>query len=267
MLKVLVFDGGCGGEAVADYLAEELKVVEVIRVIEYKSKVYEKKPQLELGRLVERSIKGYIGKVDLIVLGGYTVSLALNYLSEKYKYQKFVGVSVNYYRILKATSYPLRITVIMNETLLNSSLCEELKDRLAFSTLAIPDCNGWGDLAKEGKLSSAIMQLDLGDYFELHPTKRVKLPKQTPKSILETVAREKYQPQNIEESTNDINQPKRKLIRSDTVLILNTCLWNLKREIEDVFGYRVRVLDFREKLLHDVCSSLKLLGVHGGRSK
>lgn len=270
MLKIVVFDGGCGGETVANYLAEELGVIEVICAIDCRSNFYEHKTQPELNRLVEKKLQPYIGKVDLIVLGGYTVSLSLDYLREKYHHQKFVGVGVSYYRIFHASSYPMCITVIMNEALLTSSFCEELKDNLPFSTLSIPDCAGWGDLAGKGQLSASIMQTELAPYFDLHPIKRARTPKvQQHKSILETIISEKYYPQPAHLPELPEPQPGegRKLITSDVVLILNTCLWSLKQEIEDIFGYRVRVLDFRKKLLHDVCASLGLLGLDGERSK
>lgn len=56
-------------------------------------------------------------------------------------------------------------------------------------------------------------------------------------------------------------------LKPDVVLLLNTHFWEVKAELEEIFGWRVRVLDFREKLLHDVCAALKLRGVHGGRAK
>lgn len=56
-------------------------------------------------------------------------------------------------------------------------------------------------------------------------------------------------------------------LRPDVVLLLNTHFWDIKLELEGLFGYKVRVLDFREKLLHDVCAALKLRGVHGKRAK
>ncbi len=270
MLKIVVFDGGCGGQAVANYLAEELGVIEVICAADCRSELYERKTQPELNRLVEKQLQSYIGKADLIVLGGYIVALALDYLCARHPYQKFVSVGVNYHRILHTSPYPMRITAIMNMTLLTSPFCEDLKDHLPFSTLAIPDCTGWSDLAGKGQLSTSIMQMDLAPYFDLHPIKKVKLPKALQhRSILETVAREKYYSELAQSTEPPKLQPQegRKLITSDVVLILNTCLWNLKQEIEDIFGYKVRVLDFRKKLLHDVCTSLGLLGLDGERSK
>lgn len=272
MLKIVVFDGGCGGEIVADYLTEELGVVEVIRVIERRSSFYEKQTRAELNLLVEQRLKSYIGEVDVIVLGGYVVSLALGYLQAKYPTQKFVGVGVNYYRILRSAAYPARITVLMNEALLKSDFCEELRVNLPFSILAVPDCTGWGELAAVDGLTTTMMRTELETYFALPPARKVKVLREKPhKSILETVAGEKYATTTMVAAATQVAVRRvpeaQRLIPSDVVLILNTCLWGLKREIEDVFGYRVRVMEFRKKLLHDVCIALNLLGADGERSK
>lgn len=275
MLKIIVFDGGCGGETVADFLADELGVIEVIKVIDRNHGSYENKSQVEICSLAERALKPYIDRVDLIVFGGYTVSLALETLHAKYPHQKFVGLGINYHRILKSNPYPFKITALMQETLLDSPLRDELRDNLPFSTLAIPDCSGWSTLADQDQLSTDIIQKDLSPYFALQPVKRIQKQESStkPQTLLDTIFREKYysagQTQLVKPSPAPpaTNTPDRRLISSDTVLILNTCLWSLKREIEDVFGYKVRVMDFRQKLLHDVCIGLDLLGLDGKRSK
>lgn len=261
MLKVVVFDGGYGGQVVAKYLAEELSVVEVKCVIDKKHGLYDTKSFTQVCLRVEKNLRIYIGKVDLIVLGGYTVSLAVEYLRELYPNQKFVSVGINYYRILKSSNYPTRITVMMNEPLIESSLCEELKENLPYSTLAVPDCSGWNQLAGAGQLSSEVIRTDLGTYFELYQPQPIKLSPIPSKSesLLATIIKEKYYP--------SVTEAERRLIPSDVVLVLNTCLWNVTAKLEEVFGYKVRVLDFRQKLLHDTCISLNLLGADGERSK
>ncbi len=261
MLKIVVFDGGYGGKVVAKYLSEELGVVDVKCVIDKQYNLYDVRSHTQICRLIEKSLRKHIGKVDLIVLGGYTVSLAIDYLRDRYTEQKFVSVGVNYYRILKSSNYPTRITVMMNEPLLESALCENLKDNLPFSTLAVPDCSCWNQLAGTGQLSSEVMRTDLSPYFELHQqtsNKAVSISQKN-ESILATIIKEKYYP--------SATKSEHRLIPSDVVLVLNTCLWGLKTELEEIFGYKVRVLDFRQKLLHDTCISLNLLGADGERSK
>ena len=48
MLKIVVFDGGWGGELVADYLAEELQTIEIERVIDWKHAPYDNKTISEM---------------------------------------------------------------------------------------------------------------------------------------------------------------------------------------------------------------------------
>ena len=82
MLKIVVFDGGWGGELVADYLAEELQTIEIERVIDWKHAPYDNKTISEIESLSEDCLRPYVGKVDLIVLGGYATSLALEFLEQ-----------------------------------------------------------------------------------------------------------------------------------------------------------------------------------------
>lgn len=266
MLKIVVFDGGCGGEAVAEYLAEELQVVEIIQVIDWKHAPYDNKTSQEVCQLADELLRKYIGKVDLIVLGGYTVSMALEFLQGRYTEQKFIGMGVNYYRILKSKAYPERITVIMNEQLVRDKLCEELHENLPFSTLAIPDCSGWEDLTNKSKLSIDILRRDLGTYFELRPKSNREMARERAMERATPMVDRLVQEKRLK-ARGLQNSATRRLIRSDAVLILNTNCWRFVEELEYVFGYRARVLDFRQKLLHDVCTALGLLGVDGERSK
>ncbi len=279
MRRIVVFDGGCGGEIVAKFLAEELKVVEVISIVDWSNAPYEDRDIAEIVRLTERHVRSYIGKADLIVLGGYTVALALSHLETRYPSQKFVAVGVNFYRVLKTKNYPINVTALMNNSLISTQFCQLLRNNLPYSTIAIPDSSGWEDLANTGDLTALVLRSDLEKYFELKP----KTCRELAAEKAAEKAAKKAEQQNILDSLRQgeispvapdpeaayrvkVNFP-RPLIRSDTVLILNTNLWDLNDMIESVFGYRVCVMDFRKKLLHDVCRALSFLGVDGERSK
>lgn len=242
MLKVVVFDSGWGGEVVANYLENELQIVEIIRVIDWKNVPYERLTMAEICHQAETMLQKYIDKVDLIVFGGYVTTLAaLKYFEQRYPRQKFVGMSINYYRILKTRQFPEHITVMMDNLLLEGDICKELRHNLPNSTIVVPDCSGWEMLTNTGELSQHILRMELEPYFLLY-NGRVKSKPRKP--------------------WNTVGQ-----IKSDAVLLLNTHYWEVKQEIEQLFGYSVRVLDFRKKLLHDVCFALGLLGVDGCRSK
>lgn len=279
MLKIAVFDGGWGGEVVATFLAKELQTVEIIRAIDWKHAPYEGKTANEICQLAEQYLAPHIGKVDLVVIAGYMSAMALDYLKHRYPQQKFVSVGINYYRILKSSTYPDRVTVMMDSELLDTPLCEELRDNLPNSTITMPDCSGWEDLANKGELSPEVLATDLATYFDLPDTSRN-----------QTIAAEALHQDLSGQPDPEYNGPKRPLqrladkilkllkhtppvtappplIHSDVVLILNTNFWDAIEDFEKVFGYQVRVLDFRQKLLHDTCAMLGLRGVHGDRSK
>lgn len=266
MLKIAVYDGGWGGETVASYLARELQTVEVIRVIDWENMPYENREITEINTLADNCLRGFIGKVDLIVIAGYMTSLAIEFLRNKYQEQKFVSVSINYYRILKASNYPKRITALMNQQLVESDFCQTLRNNLPLSTIAIPDSAGWEELSNYGELTANGLRAELSAYFQLSPAGSTPNVKLRNRSLLEIIREEKYHMQLATTTTEEIWEPSER-IPSDVVLLLNTNFWDKKLLFEELFGVNVRVLDFREKLLHDVCIALNLLGVDGKRSK
>lgn len=276
MLKIVVFDGGWGGEIITEFLKDELGTVEVESVIDWDHAPYDTRTLPDVIQLVEDGLQEYIGKVDLIVLGGYTVCQALASLRSKYSAQKFVGVGVNYHRILNTSNYPERVTVLMNGNLFKTSFCAELRKNLPFSTLTLPDCSDWEELSNYGELSRKRLYDDLADYFKLcvKPTPDGSFRKPDENRPLIELIREAQQRAQavkegklIEEKAEEEVLADRELIESDIVLLLNTNFWDVKSDLELLFGYKTRVLDFRQKLLHDVCFALKLRGVDGKRSK
>lgn len=100
MLKIVVFDGGYGGELLADRLASELPVVEIVRVIDWRNAesilMHPKKGR----QAAEKALRPYIGKVDLIIIANYLLSTtSLNYFRRKFRGQKFVGLKLRSRRI------------------------------------------------------------------------------------------------------------------------------------------------------------------------
>lgn len=236
MLKIVVFDGGWGGEVAANILEEELGVVEVIRVIDWKNTPYDEKSLAEIVGFAEESLKNYFGKVDLIVLGGYATGLTINILREKYPEQKFVRPEINYDLILRARTFPEQIAILAGKTVDNMLVRDEIREKLPYSTLILPDCSGWEELINEDMMTKDILRTELALDFTLQKTQ--KLP-----------------------------DDKRKKFKPDVAIILNTHYWAVREELEAIFGWRTRVIDFRQKFLHDVCFALKLRGVDGKRAK
>lgn len=219
MLKIAVFDGGWGGENVADYLATELNIIEVIRIIDWANAPYHNKTLAEICMLAENNLASFINKVDVIVLGGYVVSMALEYLSQRYPKQKFISVGVDRDYLSESKHAPHRVTVFMNHLLLHSEFHQLICQHFPHSEVLAPNC------------SDEEAMIDLGECG-------------TP---------------------NLCRKLDRGHMGSEIIILLNTHFWHLQCELEESTSWRTAVVDFRKKLLRDLCTSLKLRGVDGGR--
>ena len=297
MLKIVVFDGGWGGEAVANYLDHELGVAEVVRLIDWAHAPYGTKSQAEILEFTLESLGPYIGKVDLIVLGGYAVSLVLPELKVRHPEQVFVGLNVNYDMICRTRKFPGQVVILANQTVNDSVLREELREKLAYSTLILPDCSGWDELIDVDLMNRDVLRTELKRDFllrERYKDRKTKTTLAAPTVSAEAMDRSAMLSDNSRdvlelailkfasaakaaadderiavETSQEVDDatPDEELIEANVVLLLNTHFWDLKEDLEHLFGWGVRVLDFREKLLHDVCIALKLRGVHGKRAK
>lgn len=297
MLKVVVFDSGWGGELVADFLMEELTTVEVVRAIDWAHAPYCGKGVDEICALAEAVLTRHVGKADVIVLGGYAVSLALGFLCEKYPQQKFVGMGINYDKVLNSRTYPGQVALLMDRLTSESELRQEMRNALPYSTLIIPDCTGWEGLINENLMTTEILRQDLGYDFLLTPVRKWRRRADDSGGFDNLVTQVEQKSEDSDDkkqalrdaimkftqaaqaaadderdkaealASQSLQIEQRNELRPDVVLLLNTHFWEIKLELEELFGYKVRVLDFREKLLHDVCAALKLRGVHGRRAK
>lgn len=301
MLKIVVFDIGWGGEVVADYLASELGTVEIIRATSWRGRLYEIRDEEVLYREIEMHLREYIGKVDLIVFGGYVTSLTLGFLKVTYPQQKFVGLSINYHKVLKSRNRLGHVILLMNDLLVRKPIFEEIRQELSESTIVVPDCSGWEELIDIGEMSTDVLRSELQSYFALTLPSAPKKDAHTAKiSSVSSPLREQIiaflasgcgaNQQQKYALASDMPSPKalvpayqqvchqssgiarvdnenESLIRPDAILLLNTHFWDIKDEISEVFGAGVSVMDFRNLLLHDVCRALELRGVHGERSK
>lgn len=95
MLKVVVFDGGYGGEFFADQLEAELPVIEVIRVIDWRNAEQILKSPKQARKVAMAALRPYIGKVDLIIFANHLLTItSMKYFCRKYKNQKFLGLNL-----------------------------------------------------------------------------------------------------------------------------------------------------------------------------
>ncbi|MBO7718093.1 hypothetical protein J6S37_01190 [Candidatus Saccharibacteria bacterium] len=95
MLKVAVFDGGYGGEFLADRIKEELPVLEVIRIIDWRNANDLLTSPKKARKIAEAALRPYLGRVDLIIFANYLLTItSLKYFEKKYKNQRFLGLSL-----------------------------------------------------------------------------------------------------------------------------------------------------------------------------
>lgn len=296
MLKIVVCDSGWGGELVADFLSEELSMVEVIRVIDWPHAPYYDRDPATIGQLVETALGYYLNQVDLVVLGGYTTSLALDYLRSNYPDQRFVGMSHSLKYILHTKNYPSRVGLLAGKQTLDSGLAKQLHRDLPHSVFIPFDCSAWENLIDDGELSAAQIQAELSQSFKLatevapstlqrqHHKQRAlplaevlkleqKIKDATATSSNTTITSSSATTASSNTTITSPNiattsrSPLDAITEIDAVLLLDTHLWEIKPDLERLFGWRVRVLDFRCKLLHDACFALGLRGVDGGRGR
>ena len=97
MLKIVVFDSGYGGEFFADRLQEELPVVEIIRVIDWRNAHRIQNSAKEARKVAKSALRPYIGRVDLIIFANHLLTItSLKYFRRKYKNQRFIGLKLKY---------------------------------------------------------------------------------------------------------------------------------------------------------------------------
>ncbi len=95
MLKIVVFDSGYGGEVFADELKEELPIVDIIRVIDWRHAAALLASPKEARKTAKEALKPYIGKVDLIVFANHLLSAtSLKHFRRRYKNQLFTGLKL-----------------------------------------------------------------------------------------------------------------------------------------------------------------------------
>lgn len=109
MLKVVVYDSGYGGEFFADWLATELPIIEIIRVIDWRSSSQMQNNPKEARKIADADLRPYIGHVDLIILANHLLTLtSLKHFRRKYKDQRFVGLNLK-----KPNSPPKKDAIIL----------------------------------------------------------------------------------------------------------------------------------------------------------
>lgn len=157
MLKVVVFDGGYGGECFADLLCEQLPVVEVIRVIDWRNADVLLKNSRRARKIAVDALRPYIGRVDLIVFANHLLSItSLKYFKRKYKHQKFEGFCLKEPDTFIKRDVIILTTKAVTKTINYYNYIFRVKRRI--KTIALDD---WPMKIDDGELTNEELRKDL----------------------------------------------------------------------------------------------------------
>ena len=163
--KVVVFDNGYGGELFADYIEDEIPIVEVIRVIDWAGSAKFYKNVFQARNEALSCLRSYIDRVDLIVIANHLVSeTSLKFFRRRFSNQKFSGITIEKPKSSKAE----RALILTTKASRNSIEYHANKYRLGLKTREL-DCDNWAKLIDEGKLTKEIIEQDLTKFSDFKP--------------------------------------------------------------------------------------------------
>lgn len=166
MLKVVIFDSGWGGDLAADCLEQNLAVVEIIRVIDWRHAPYTSKSRHEICQLAEEALQEYCGKVDVIVLTNFVAHCALKYLQRRYPEQKFICITLPSQRLDRQVYH--KVMVLTTTKVRRSLSYQKWRRGLKNKTVVEPCCDHWETLIDDGELTEQQLWSDLEPYRTAH---------------------------------------------------------------------------------------------------
>lgn len=166
MLKVVVFDSGYGGELFADYLEDELPVLNIIRAIDWhNADQIQKSPKLAR-KFAEQALRPYFGKVDLIIFANYLLSItSLKYFRRKYKNQAFIGLQFNH-----PSNFRHRTYIFTTKAVAKTFTCKHFARHINSKVCPLDD---WPILIDDGELGHAKIRRDLKPVIQDKPTQLI----------------------------------------------------------------------------------------------
>ena len=154
-MRILVFDSGIGGQAVAERLEELLPHVSVTSINDHEHMPYGEKTSDEIFNLTKNAIQPYIYEgYSVIVIACNTVTTnAITRLRSRYPSVNFIGIEPMV-KPASALSSTKTIAVCATPSTLKSSRYTALKHKwLENFTVIEPDCQSWAELIENGKSS------------------------------------------------------------------------------------------------------------------
>lgn len=164
MLKIVVFDSGFGEELFADKLEEELPVVEVIRVIDWRNADQLLKSPRTARHTAMVALKPYIGRVNLIVFANHLLSTtSLSFFRRKYKNQKFLGLELP-----RPSTFLNRPTVVLTTKALSHTFGYHnylFKLKRDIKTICL---DSWPALIDDGELTEPMIFDAFQNFYKIH---------------------------------------------------------------------------------------------------
>lgn len=166
MLKIVIFDSGYGGELFADYLEQELPVVDIVRVIDWRHAVAIQQNAKLARKFTEEALRPYIGKVDLIIFANYLLSItSLKYFCRKYKNQRFLGLNLYH-----PCNFNRRTAIITTNAVAKTFTCKYFAHQIKAEIYTLDD---WPILIDDGELGHAKIRRDLTPIKAKKPTQLI----------------------------------------------------------------------------------------------
>lgn len=162
MLNVVVFDSGYGGEFFADWLEEEIPVVKVTRVIDWRNATDILESPKKARIIAATNLAPHIGKADIIVFANHLLTTtSLPYFRRKYKTQKFVG-----FELAKPDRFIKRKVLVLTTKAVSKTLhYHNFLFRLKTKTKTL--ClDSWPALIDDGELSEADVLNTIDNFLE-----------------------------------------------------------------------------------------------------
>lgn len=171
MLKIVVFDSGYGGEFFADQLEDELPIVEVIRVIDWRNTEKIVKGPYSARKVAKEALRPYIGKVDLIIFANHLLSItSLKYFKRKYKNQKFLGLKLKRPDTFIKRNILILTTKAVTRTISYYNFIFKIKRKTKTLTL-----DNWVTKIDDGELSEQEIEKAIGIYMRKHDRKHCEI--------------------------------------------------------------------------------------------
>ena len=171
MLKIVVFDSGYGGEVFADCLKEAFPLAEIIRVIDWRNAEEFVKSRTRARRAAKEALRPYFGRVDLIILANYYLSItSLKYFERSYQNQKFLGL-----KLPQPDTFIKRpITILTTKSLSRTANYHNYLFRLKRKTNTI--ClDHWLPLIDDGELTEQMILEEFENFYQKHRYKPTEL--------------------------------------------------------------------------------------------